>query len=284
MVHDRMKDDLVLKNYAQGTVQQYLACARTFVERFKVSPLKVSATAIRKYMLEMARTRSPATVKMHIAAIRFLYEVTLRRPELVVGLHFPKVPRTLPDILSREEVFRLLNAIESPKHRAVVMTTYGAGLRISEACSLFTSDIDSGRGVIHIHGGKRDRDRYVMLSPVLLQALREYFRLYRPTAPILFPGEKPGMCMSPEAVRQALREAVQKSGLKKRVTPHSMRHAFATHLLEDGVDIRIIQALLGHGSIRSTGIYTQVSVKHIGKTKSPLDQMPPSRPEGDTTR
>jgi site-specific recombinase XerD len=268
-----MQDDLKLKNYAPGTVEHYLRCARAFVEQFGVSPLEIDEQAIRKYVLALAKDRSPSTVKLHVAAIRFLYTVTLRNPELVVGLHFPKVPHRLPDILSREEVWRLLEAIEPPKYRAVLMAAYGAGMRISEACSLLTTDIDSGRGVIHVRDGKRNRDRYVMLSPVLLATLREYWKLYRPTVPVLFPGERPHSSVSLKAVRQALREARDKAGLNKRVTPHSLRHAFATHLLEDGADIRTIQALLGHGSIRSTAHYTQVSVAHIGKTPSPLDRL-----------
>jgi site-specific recombinase XerD len=181
-----MEDDLRLKNYANGTIEQYLRCARIFVEHFGKSPTKIGKKAIRKYALEMAKDRSPATIKMHIAAIRFLYEVTLRSPQMVIGLHFPKVPHKLPDILSPEEVQRLLKAVKLPKYRAILMTAYGAGMRISEACSLLTTDIDSARGVFHIRDGKRNRDRYVMLSPVLLQTLREYWRLYRPTLPVLF--------------------------------------------------------------------------------------------------
>jgi integrase/recombinase XerD len=278
-VHDRMEVDLRLKNYADGTVDQYLRCATAFVRQVKRSPVKVSGEAIRKYVLKMGEERSPATVKMHVAAIRFLYEVTLRCPHLVVGLHFPKVPHKLPDILSPEEVWRLLEAIEPPKYRAVLMTAYGAGMRISEACSLLTTDIDSARGVIHIRGGKRDRDRYVMLSKVLLATLREYWRIYRPTPPVLFPGERAATCVSDSTVRKTLREALAKARITKRVTPHSLRHAFATHLLEDGADIRTIQMLLGHGSIRSTARYTQVSVAHICKTPSPLDRLP-SAPGG----
>jgi len=278
IVHDRMLEDLKLKNYSKATISEYLRCARVFVAQAKPSPLKVSEDAIRKYILWLSKKRSPATVKMHVAAIRFLYKVTLRRSQLVAGLHFPKVPHRLPDILSREEISRLLEAIHSPMHRAVLMTAYGAGMRIAEACSLLTTDIDSQRGVIHIRDGKRGRDRYVMLSSVLLATLRGYWRLDRPTPPILFPGEKPGACVSHAAVRQAFRKARAETGLTKRVTPHSLRHAFATHLLDDGADIRTIQALLGHGSIRSTARYTQVSVAHICKTPSPLDRMPGGQP------
>lgn len=273
-VHDRMLEDLKLKNYRPGTIDQYLRCARTFLAAIKGPPRKASEQAIRKYVLRLAEKRSPATVKMHVAAIRFLYEVTLRRPKLVASLHFPKVPQHLPDILSREETARLLESVHSPKHRAVLMAAYGAGMRISEACSLLTTDIDSLRGVIHVRDGKRAKDRFVMLSPVLLTALREYWKMLRPTPPILFPGEKPGSFVRPETVRKALRRAVAKLGLTKRVTPHCLRHAFATHLLEDGADIRTIQALLGHGSIRSTARYTQVSVAHIRKAHSPLDRLP----------
>ena len=272
MMHDRMKTDLTLKNYSKGTITQYLACARRFAEEMG-NPVKLGEEAIRKYVVKFAEKRSAATVKMHVAAIRFLYEVTLRLPERVACLFYPKVPRTLPDILSLDEVVRLLGAVTSPKHRLVLMTAYGAGMRIGEACTLMTTDIDGDRGVIHLRHCKRDRDRVVMLSRNLLAALREYWKLCRPVAPILFPGEQRGNCVTPNAVRAALREAVAAAGITKRVTPHSLRHAFATHLLEDGVDIRTIQVLLGHTSIRSTAIYTQVSTAHLAKVKSPLDKI-----------
>lgn len=273
-VHNRMKVDLKLKNYADRTVEQYLRCARVFLEHIGKPPSRIGKEAIRNYVLKFGKDHSPATVKMHVAAIRFLYEVTLRSPQLVVSLHFPKVPYRLPDIPSPEEVQRLLEAVRPLKYRAILMTAYGAGMRISEACSLLTTDIDSDRGVIHIRDGKRGRDRYVMLSPVLLTVLREYWKQYRPTPPVLFPGSKPGACVSHCMVRNALHKAKGKAGITKRVTPHTLRHAFATHLLEDGADIRTIQRVLGHSSIRSTARYTKVSVKHICKTPSPLDRFP----------
>ena len=272
-VYDRMRDDLTLKNYADGTVDHYLGCARAFLDQLRGPPTKVRPDQVRRYVLKLAKVRSPATVKMHIAAIRFLYTVTLRRPKVVETLHFPKVPRRLPDILAPEEVDRLLTAVEQPKYRAVLMTAYGTGMRVSEACRVLTTDIDSQRGVIHIHQGKRNRDRYVMLSRILLTTLREYWKVYRPPPPMLFPGKKPGTFVSAAAVREALHRARKKAGVAKRITPHSLRHAFATHLLEDGADIRTIQVLLGHGSIRSTARYTQVSARHIAKTKSPLDRL-----------
>lgn len=273
-IHQRMSDDLALKNYAAGTVAQYLSCARTYLDQLAVPPTKVTQDSIRRYVLSLAARRSASTVKMHVAAIRYLYETTLRRPKLVASLHFPKVPQRLPDILDAEEVTRLLNAVEHPMHRVVLLAAYGAGMRISEACSLLTTDIDSTRGVIHIRQGKRAKDRYVMLSPTLLSALREYWRMFRPEKPVLFPGAKPGTFVSHQTIRGALQRAKKKSGIEKRVTPHSLRHAFATHLLEDGADIRTIQALLGHGSIRSTARYTHVSARHIRTVPSPLDRVP----------
>jgi site-specific recombinase XerD len=268
-----MRDDLKLKNYAVGTVDAYLRCAAAFLERLPTPPTKARADQVRGYVLRAARDKSPATVKMHVAAIRFLFTVTLRRPGVVATLYFPKVPHRLPDILAAAEVDGLFAAVNNPMHRAVLMTAYGTGMRISEACTLQTTDIDSQRGVIHVRQGKRDRDRFVMLSPVLLTTLREYWKLYRPTPPVLFPGKEPASFVSAAAVRDALRRARERAGVTKRVTPHSLRHAFATHLLEDGADIRTIQVLLGHSSIRSTARYTQVSTTLIRKTESPLDRL-----------
>ena len=213
---------------------------------------------------------------MHVAALRFLYTTTLRRPEEVVRIPWPKVPRTLPDILSRDEVLRLLDRVGNIKHRAVLSCAYGAGLRITEACSLTVKDLDSQRGLIHVRKGKRQLDRYVMLSERLLLLLREYWRQVRPEPPLLFPGEVSGQPISPRTVRESLKKAAVGLGIQKRVTPHSLRHAFATHLLEAGTDIRVIQALLGHGSIRSTQRYTAVSRRHVGRVKSPLDEVAPT--------
>ena len=272
-VHDRMRDDLKLKNYATGTIDKYLRNARAFIDSLKVAPAKASEEDVRRYILRVGEGVSAATMKGHVAAIRFLYRTTLKRPGVVASVFFPKVESRLPDILDADEVRRLLEAIEEPKHRAVLMATYGAGLRIREACSLLTTDIDSKRGVIHVRQGKGAKDRYVMLSPILLTALREYWKLYRPTPPVLFPGEQPDSFLSHDAVRQALHRATVKTGLRKRATPHALRHAFATHLLENGADIRTIQVLLGHGSIRSTARYTQVSIRTICKTPSPLERL-----------
>ena len=210
---------------------------------------------------------------MHVAAVKFLYGITLDRPEVAARVPWPRMPWKLPDILTPDEMVEVLAAIDSLMHRAIVMTAYGTGLRISEACALMTGDIDSKRGVIHVRDGKRGRDRFVMLPARLLDVLRAYWRAARPTGPALFPGQTPRGVISSNAVGRALHKAVKRTTINKRVTPHVLRHCFATHLLEGGTDIRIIQMLLGHGSIRTTARYTQVSTRHIAKTQSPLDRL-----------
>lgn len=268
----RMEEDLKLKNYATATRTEYVRCARRFAAFHMRSPAEMGEREIRDFLLALAfRRKSPETLKMYVASLKFLYATTLRRPEEVAALAWPKVPRRLPDILSGTEVDALLGAVEPLAYRAVVMTAYGTGLRIKEACSLRIDDIDSERMLIHVREGKRARDRYVMLPVRLLALLRQYFRQVRPSGPSLFPGGKPGRPITPGPIRDALKKAIRKVDIKKRVTMHSLRHSFATHLLEGGTDIRVIQALLGHASIRTTQRYTHVSSKHIGRVQSPLD-------------
>lgn len=273
-IRDRMIADLQLRRYSISTQNEYVRCATRFVEHYMRSPDELGEREVRGYVLHLVRVRkvSPSVHKMHVAAIRFLYVHTLHRPEAIRWLPWPKIPCSLPVVLGGAEVESLLQSFESPKYLAIVMCAYGAGLRISEACALAPSDIDSARGVIHVRHAKRRRDRYVMLSARLLDTLRAYWRAVRPPPDgYLFPGANPGSHSSPRAVRSVLKKAVAAAGLRKRVTPHVLRHSFATHLLEAGTDVRVIQVLLGHGSIRSTARYTHVSASHIGRTKSPLD-------------
>jgi integrase/recombinase XerD len=274
-LREKMKADLKLRRYRVGTIDNYLLCAKKFVEYHRRPPATMGEPEVRAYLLHLIDERhiGPAGHKMHLAAVKFLYGVTLDRPELAARLPWPKVPIKLPDILDGREVERLLEAVTSVKYRAIVMTAYAGGLRISEVCSLRTTDIDSRRGLIHIRDGKRGRDRFVMLSPRLLAFLREYWRTARPVGDALFPGSVPGSTVRPRTVCKALRKARARAGIKKRVTPHVLRHCFATHLLESGTDIRTIQVLLGHSSIRTTARYTQVSQRHIGRTESPLDRL-----------
>ena len=237
--------------------------------------MRLGESAIREYLLQLKREEKvgPATLKGNVAALKFFYTHTLKRPEEVASIPWPKVPRPLPDILSGSEVECLLTTLHTFHHRVITMTAYGSGLRINEACSLTPEDIDSKRMLIHIRDGKRGRDRYVMLPERVLKWLREYWRMARPRSSWLFPGRNPENHISKGAVEEAVRKAAQEAGIPKRVTPHVLRHSFATHLLETGTDIRTIQVLLGHNSIRTTERYTHVSRAHVGRVKSPLDRL-----------
>ena len=272
-IHTKVKADLELRGCALTTQKEYLRRAHNFVAFHGRSPAAMGETEIREFLLHLLNEKKAgsATVHMYVAAIKFLYATTLERPEVAAKIPWPKRAQTLPDILTGEEVEQLFREITSLKHRAILMSAYGAGLRVSEACSLGVSDIDSKRMLIHVREGKRSKDRYVMLSRRLLDVLRAYFKSARPQGPYLFPGDIPGRPITTDAVQRVLRKVVVGCGFTKRVTPHSLRHGFATHLLEAGQDIRTIQRLLGHTSIQTTARYTKVTERHIGRTKSPLD-------------
>jgi site-specific recombinase XerD len=272
-IRDKMKADLELRGCALTTQKEYLRRAFNFVAYHRRSPAVMGEKEIREYLLYLVKDKKvgPATHHIYVAAIKFLYTTTLKRPEEVAAIPWPKRPRTLPDILSGQEVEQILGGFRAIKHRAILMLAYGAGLRISEACSLGVGDIDSKRMLIHVRVGKQSKDRYVMLSGRLLDVLRAYWKSVRPTGPYLFPGGIPGRPITPAAVQRVLHDVVKRANLKKRVTPHLLRHCFATHLLETGTDIRTIQRLLGHASVQTTARYTKVSTEHVGRTKSPLD-------------
>jgi integrase/recombinase XerD len=272
-IQDKMKADLQLRGFAMTTQKEYLQRARNFVAYHRRSPTEMGEQEVREFLLNLVNKKhaGPATHHMYVASIKFLYAKTLGRPEVVAAIPWPRRPITLPDILTGEEVEHLFSQIRSIKHRAILMTAYGAGLRISEACSLQTADIDSKRMLIHVRDGKRSKDRYVMLSERLLGILRPYWKAARPQGPFLFPGLIPGCPITTSAVQRMLKQVVARCGFTKRVTAHSLRHGFATHLLETGTDIRTIQRLLGHASIQTTARYTKVTERHLGRTKSPLD-------------
>jgi site-specific recombinase XerD len=272
-LREKMKADLELRGYAQRTRDEYLRCAEVFVAHYMRSAEELGETEVRCFVLHQLRVKEamPPTLKMYVAALKFLYEVTLCRPEVVAHLSWPKVASPLPDILTGSEVFRLLEAVQSIKHRAVITTTYATGMRITETCRLQVQDIDRERRIIHVRKAKGRKDRFVMCGDSLLTCLREYWRAERPRAPYLFPGKDPAEPITAQAVRTALTKAVARSGITKTVTPHVLRHSFATNLLEAGTDIRTIQVLLGHNSIRTTARYSHVSAKLIAATPSPLD-------------
>lgn len=274
-LYDRMAQDLKLKNLSVATQAQYLRCCTSFARYTRTSPAELGEAAIKQYLSHLLlKGASPETVRGYVAALKFLYGVTLDRAKDVERIPWPKVPRKQPVVLSGSEVEQVLAAVAAVGSRAAAVAltaAYAAGLRISETCRLRVEDIDSRRGLIHVRIGKGAKDRYVMLSERLLAILRDYWRQVRPEGGWLFPGRTPGQPIRPHAVGKALQKAMRTLKLKKRVTAHTLRHSFATHLLEAGSDIRLIQVLLGHASIRTTARYAQVSATHVARTKSPLD-------------
>jgi integrase/recombinase XerD len=251
-LRDRMEADLRLAGYSPSTRKTYLGYARLFAKHHMRSPVEMGEDEIRQYLLHMVEERkiSPQTYRQIRAALTFLYSITLKRETEVDYLPVRRKKLKLPVVLSGTEVQCVLDAVRSPKHRAIFMAQYAGGLRISEACRLRPEDIDSKRMVIHIRAGKGGKDRYTILSERFLAYLRDYYRKHRPDG-WLFPGRTAEGHASPETSRHVFHAAIATAGLSKKITPHVLRHCFATHLLESGVDISVIQALLGHGSIRA---------------------------------
>jgi site-specific recombinase XerD len=273
-VYEEMAADLKRLNRSDGTCKAYLANVKKFAGHFGRSPRELGREEVLTYLRHLtAAGASASMVGCHQAAIAFLFERTLGRPQVMLGLGRPKVARKLPVVPSAEEVAAILKAPISPMSRTVLTVMYACGLRVSEACCLTVAAIDSQRGLIHVRAGKGNKDRYVMLSPVLLATLRQYWKEVRPPRPFLFPGQSASKSVDPKLIRAELQIAVRHAGITKRVTPHSLRHAFATHLLEQGTDTRIIQVLLGHSSSRTTAIYTHVAAKFVGTVISPLDRL-----------
>lgn len=285
MLREKMRDDLRLKGYSKTTRSMYLGSAQRFADHHGRSPAVMGEQEVRDFLLHLVKETGlgAAGQAMNVAALKFLYRVTLRRPEEVEKIPFPRVPKRLPDILTGSEVERLLGCVTSVKYRAVCSLTYAAGLRISEACSLRPADIDSARGLIHVREGKGRKARDVTLSERLLQQLREYWRITRPQSDWLFPSARsPQMHVPHRTIYRALQRGAAAARLKRKVSPHLLRHTFATHLLESGVDLRTIQTLLGHSSFQSTERYTRVQAEHLRRVKSPFDLL--GRPEGRILR
>jgi len=274
-LRQRMIDDMRIRNLADNTQSAYLQQVIAYAEHFHRSPDKLGLEAIRAYQLYLTQTRrlSPSSVSVVTGALRFLYKVTLKRDWAIDEIPMPKRPFKLPVILSREEVMHFLDSIDSIKHRAILMTAYAAGLRVSEAIHLKVTDIDRQRMMLRVDQGKGRKDRYIMLSPHLLEVLRDYWKTLRPKL-WLFPGDLIGQPITRSAVELACQKAHRASGIAKPITPHSLRHAFATHLLESGTDIRTIQLLLGHRSLATTSRYLKVATTTVCATTSPFDCLP----------
>ena len=286
-LRQRMAEDMAVRNLSPCTQSSYIQQVLQFARHFGRSPALLGPEQIRDYQVFLATERklAPGSIGIAVSALRFLYRVTLRKhwdiPEVLPA---PRQPHKLPVVPSPEEVLQFLDCVARTQHRAILTTCYAAGLRISEAVSLRPADIDSARMVIRVEQGKGRKDRYVMLSPRLLEILRDYWRRTRPEGEWLFPGLMPGSHLTRYAVNAACAKALRLSGIPKPITPHALRHGFAVHLLESGVDVRTIQLLLGHRSLATTARYLQVACSKVCSATSPLDLLPRPQPAGAEPR
>jgi integrase/recombinase XerD len=273
-----MLDELERRKYSPNTVRSYLHAVEEFARYFRRSPEQLGPDHVREYQVHLFRDRklSARTVAGQTAALRFLFVKTLRRPYLPDALPFPKLSRRLPTVLSQEEVARLIDASGNLMHRAMLMTLYATGVRRAELCSLKVADIDSERMMLHIHQGKGGRDRDVPLSPKLLATLREYWRWMKPKT-YLFPGMennwRADVPVTTKVAWIAVTEAAKAAGITRRVSPHTLRHSYATHLLEAGADLRTIQVLLGHAKLADTTVYLHLSRRHLQAVPSPIESL-----------
>ncbi len=289
MTHCRriMLEELQRRNFSPTTIRSYLYAVERFARHFKCRPDRLNHTHLRSYQAHLLRTGQlqPKTVRLHVSALRFFFVKTLRRRYLLDDTPYPKAPQRLPLILSVEEMARLIDAADGLYHRTMLMVLYSTGIRSAELLQLQVADIDSRRMLIHIRQGKGGRDRFVPLSPTLLATLRVYYRWMRPQT-WLFPGMVHNWRADKPITKRVLWEAVvtaaTRAGFRRRVSPHLIRHSYATHLLESGADLRTIQLLLGHVNIRHTALYLHLSQKHLQAVANPLDALTISGP--DTAR
>jgi integrase/recombinase XerD len=274
----RMLEELQRRNYSPTTARAYLYAVEEFARYFRKSPDKLNQEQLRQYQLHLLHDRklTVGTIVGRIAALRFFFVRVLHRPYRQIDLIYPKRPERLPTVLSQEEVARLIDSAKNLLDYAMVMTLYATGMRRAELCRLKVEDVDSERMIIHIRQGKGNRDRDVPLTPKLLKTLREYWRWMKPKT-YLFPGtfhnwraDKP---ITPKCVWSAVQDAAKRAGIKKRVSPHTMRHSWATHLLENGADLRTIQLLLGHAELEATTVYLHLSRRHLQAVVNPIETM-----------
>jgi integrase/recombinase XerD len=273
-LRQRYIEDMQLRNYSPKTQQLYVECVSLFARYFHRSPELLGPEHIRAYQLYLVHEKKSSWSRFNqtVCALRFLYRVTLGKDWSITHIPFPRAEKKLPIVLSQPEVAQFFAAIPNLKYRTVLMTAYAAGLRISEALHLQVADLDSQRMVIRVRQGKGHKDRYIMLSPKLLALLRDYWQAVRPTT-WLFPGTAPDRPLAAGTLDDVCRKARQRSGLGKKITSHTLRHSFATHLLEAGTDIRTIQLLLGHASLRTTAKYLHVSQSTVAATPSPFETL-----------
>jgi integrase/recombinase XerD len=269
----RMIEDMTVRNFTPKTQSHYIRAVTNLARFLHRSPDTASNGDLRLFQLHLSENRVGApTINSTISALRFFFTVTLDRADAIKHLTFVAEPRKIPVVLSPEEVARFLKAAPGVKYKAAFSAAYGAGLRVSEVASLKVSDIDSERMMLRVDQGKGRKDRHAMLSPVLLDLLRDWWRIARPTA-WLFPGRDPLQPMSTRQLNRACHAAADMAEISKRVTPHTLRHSFATHLLEQNVDIRVIQVLLGHAKLETTALYTHIATNTIRAVMSPLERL-----------
>ena len=273
-----VRRDLALRGYAERTQKAYLKGVRRLHERFGRLAAELTREDLRVHVEELQSLgKNTAWLRKELCALLFVYRKTLGRADLVSFISLPRTHSPLPEVLSLKQIHDLLGAIRQPRYQAIAMVMYGAGLRIAEAIALEVRDIDGARGVLRVRHGKGDKAREAKLSPSLYQWLRDYWRREQPRAPYLFASGKTGKLPGAPAVRGAIAKAGKDAWIKKHVTPHMLRHSFATHLLEQGTDVNVVRALLGHASISSTARYARVTRKLVRQTPSPLDLLPQRR-------
>ena len=279
-----MLEELQRRNYAQNTVKGYLRIVQDFAQYFHQPPDKLGPDHLRQYQAHLFQDKklNAGTVQQYVAALRFFFNKTLKRHYLLDDLPMPKRHRKLPEILSPDEVALLIGAASNLFHQTILMTLYSTGMRRAELCNLKTTDIDSERMMVHIHQGKGGRDRDVPLSQKLLERLRVYWRWMKPKT-YLFPGTvnnwRADVPVTTKVPWEACHQAAQRAGITKHVSPHTLRHCYATHLLESGADLRTIQILLGHAKLEHTAIYLHLSQKHLTSGANPLDAISTSSPD-----
>jgi len=270
-----MIDDMTLRNLSPHTVQAYVRAVAQFAKHFGRSPELLSGEDARQYLLHLVRERRASWSRYNLArcGLQFFFRTTLGRDEHFAKLPCARTPKRLPAVLAPEELRRLFDVARDVKHKALLMTLYGAGMRVSEALALKPGDIDGRRMLIHVRLGKGAKDRMVKLSPPLLAVLRDYWRLSRPKNWLFPRSSDPDRPMEDGTAYRAVVRAARRAGITKRVSPHTLRHSYATHLLDAGTDLRTIQLLLGHGNLKTTTIYLHVSQAKLAAAASPLDRL-----------
>jgi site-specific recombinase XerD len=268
-----LRMELVSRKYSYKTIKGYLYYNKDFINHVRKNPSEIKDRDIKDYLVYLAEDKGAATSTLNqaINALKFYYGSILKK-KFIYEVRRPRKDKKLPVVLSQDEVARILTSVENIKHRAILMFVYSAGLRVGEVVRLKLEDIDSNRMLIHIRGSKGRKDRYIMLSKRALETLNQYWKEYRPTK-WLFEGARAGRYISIRTAQKIFEHACEKAGIKKDITVHTLRHSFATHLLESGTDLRYIQELLGHAHSKTTEIYTHVSTQSIGKIRSPLDSL-----------